>query len=62
MPGRDEASAARKESKPENSATEMAVAMGIELLTEGPHRALQQLGEFGVGHFLRTGVKRTRSE
>lgn len=47
-----EACAARKESKPESSAAEMAAAMGIELLTEKPHRALQQLGELGVGLFF----------
>lgn len=37
---------ARKESKPEGSAVEMAVAMGIELLTEAQYRLLQELGEF----------------
>lgn len=41
-----EARAARKENKPENSAVEMAAAMGIELLTEEAYRALQQLGDF----------------
>lgn len=36
----------RKEHKPENSAMEMAAAMGIELLTEEQYRELQQLGNF----------------
>jgi hypothetical protein len=36
----------RKEFPPENSATEMASAMGIELLTEEQYRGLQQLGVF----------------
>jgi hypothetical protein len=36
----------RKEHKPENSATDMAAAMGIELLTEEQYRELQKLGEF----------------
>lgn len=36
----------RKENKPENSAVDMAVAMGIELLTEADYRALQKLGDF----------------
>ncbi|MBN1202641.1 MAG: DUF4256 domain-containing protein [Anaerolineae bacterium] len=37
---------ARKEHKPENNAVDMAVAMGIELLTEKQNRELQKLGEF----------------
>ena len=41
-----EARDSRKEHKPENSAVEMAAAMGIDLLTEEHYRALQQLGEF----------------
>ena len=41
-----EALEARKNNKPENSATEMASAMGIELLTETQYRELQKLGEF----------------
>jgi len=41
-----EALNARKENKPEGSAVEMALAMGIELLTEEQYRALQQFGEF----------------
>jgi hypothetical protein len=36
----------RKEFKPENSAIDMAAAMGIELLTEEQYRALQKLGNF----------------
>lgn len=36
----------RKEHKPQNSALDMAAAMGIELLTEEQYRALQQLGSF----------------
>lgn len=36
----------RKEFKPKNSATDMAAAMGIELLTEEEYRDLQKLGEF----------------
>src|SRR5262245_46883874 len=36
----------RKENKPENSAINMAAAMGIELLTEEQYRGLQELGNF----------------
>ena len=36
----------RKENKPENSAIDMAAAMGIELLTEEQYRELQKLGDF----------------
>ena len=36
----------RKEHKPENSAIDMAAAMGIELLTEEQYRQLEKLGEF----------------
>ncbi len=36
----------RKAHKPENSALDMAAAMGIELLTEEQYRTLQQLGNF----------------
>jgi hypothetical protein len=36
----------RKEHKPKNSATDMAAAMGIELLTEEQYRELQKLGTF----------------
>jgi len=41
-----EALASRKENKPENSAGDMAAAMGVQLMTEEQYRALQQLGEF----------------
>src|SRR6202045_1410934 len=41
-----EALEARKESKPKDSAVDMATAMGIELLTEEQYRELQKLGEF----------------
>src|ERR1700737_1234838 len=41
-----EALAARKEHKPKNNAIDMAVAMGIELLTEEQYRELQKLGNF----------------
>ncbi|MBI3396668.1 MAG: DUF4256 domain-containing protein [Spirochaetia bacterium] len=36
----------RKEHKPKNSAMDLALAMGIALLTEEEYRALQELGEF----------------
>lgn len=36
----------RKEHKPKNSATDLAAAMGIELLTEEQYRGLQELGQF----------------
>src|SRR5882724_13595746 len=35
----------RKEHKPENNAVDMAMAMGIELLTEEQYRELQKLGD-----------------
>lgn len=41
-----EALDARKENKPENSAIDMAMAMGIEILTEEQYRDLQKLGNF----------------
>jgi len=41
-----EALEARKEHKPKGSATDVAAAMGIELLTEEQYRELQKLGEF----------------
>jgi hypothetical protein len=41
-----EALESRKEHKPENSAMDMAAAMGIELLTEEQYRELQTLGNF----------------
>jgi len=40
-----EALEARKEHKPENSATQMAVDMGIDILTEEQYRELQKLGK-----------------
>ena len=36
----------RKEHKPDNNAIDMADAMGIDLLTEGQYRELQELGDF----------------
>ena len=41
-----EALESRKEHKPENSAVDMAAAMGVELLSEAQYRELQNLGEF----------------
>jgi hypothetical protein len=41
-----EALEARKENKPRDSAVNMALAIGIELLTEEQYRELQKLGEF----------------
>jgi hypothetical protein len=41
-----EALASPKEAKPRNSADELAIAMGIELLTEAQYRELQSHGEF----------------
>jgi class 3 adenylate cyclase len=41
-----EALDARKENKPKNNALDMAVAMGIEILTEEQYRELQKLGNF----------------
>jgi len=38
----------RKEHRPENNAIDMAVAMGIELLTEQQYRFLQTLGKFDM--------------
>ena len=43
-----EAHEARKEFKPENSAIDMAAAMGIELLSEEQYRELQKLGNFDM--------------
>jgi hypothetical protein len=40
-----EALESRKEHKPKDSATDLAAAMGIELLTEEEYRALQKLGD-----------------
>ncbi|WP_461789594.1 DUF4256 domain-containing protein [Pedobacter sp.] len=39
---------ARKEHKPNDSAVNMALEMGIELLDEAQYRQLQQLGEFDL--------------
>jgi hypothetical protein len=41
-----EALASRKANKPANCATDMAAAMGIEILTEAQYRDLQKLGRF----------------
>jgi hypothetical protein len=41
-----DALASRKEHKPKNSAVDMAVEMGIEILSEDQYRELQTLGEF----------------
>ena len=41
-----EALESRKEAKPKDSATNMAAAMGVELLTEEQYRELQKVGEF----------------
>ena len=41
-----EALESRKEHKPKDSAMDMAIAMGTELLTEEQYRELQKLGEF----------------
>lgn len=43
-----EALDSRKENKPKGSATDMAAAMGVELLTEEQYRELQKVGEFDV--------------
>jgi hypothetical protein len=43
-----EALESRKEFKPENSATDMAAGMGIELLSEEQYRELQKLGKFDL--------------
>jgi hypothetical protein len=41
-----EALESRKEHKPKNSAMDIALAMGIEILTEEQYRDLQKLGKF----------------
>ena len=41
-----EALESRKENKPKGNATDMAAAMGIELLAEDQYRGLQKLGHF----------------
>src|ERR1700738_4028843 len=51
-----EALESRKEHKPEDSAINMAAAMGIELLTEEQYRELQKLGNFDTK--TSRGVKR----
>ncbi|GGJ57162.1 DUF4256 domain-containing protein [Deinococcus roseus] len=43
-----EAWESRKEARPENNAVDLALDMGIEILTEEQYRALQQLGEFDL--------------
>lgn len=43
-----EALESRKEHKPQNSALDMAAAMGIEILTEEQYRDLQKLGNFDL--------------
>ncbi len=43
-----EALDSRKEAKPGNCAMDMAMDMGIELLTEEEYRGLQKLGEFDL--------------
>ena len=43
-----EALESRKEHKPENSAMDMAAAMGIELLTAEQYRELQKVGNFDL--------------
>lgn len=42
----NEAQESRKEFKPKNNVSDLAAAMGIELLTEEQYRELQQLGKF----------------
>ena len=43
-----EALESRKEHKPENSALDLAAAIGIELLTEEQYRELQKLGNYDM--------------
>ncbi|WP_026565092.1 DUF4256 domain-containing protein [Bacillus sp. UNC41MFS5] len=43
-----EALESRKQHKPENTAIDLATAMGIELLTEEQYRELQKLGKFDL--------------
>jgi len=43
-----DALASRKEHKPKNSAIDMALEMGIELLSEEQYRELQKLGDFDL--------------
>lgn len=51
-----EALDARKKFKPQGCATELAAAMGVELLTEEQYQVLQRLGEFDTksSSWLRT--------
>ncbi|MBO9573870.1 MAG: DUF4256 domain-containing protein, partial [Chitinophagaceae bacterium] len=42
----DKALQSRKEHKPDNSAMELALTIGIEILNEEQYRYLQQLGNF----------------
>jgi hypothetical protein len=43
-----DALASRKEHKPKNSAIDMSMEMGVEILTEQQYRDLQKLGEFDI--------------
>ncbi len=43
-----EAHEARKENKPANNAMDMAIDMGIEILSEDQYRELQKLGDFDL--------------
>jgi hypothetical protein len=43
-----EALASRKEHKPKTSAVDMALSMGVELLTEEQYRELQKVGNFDL--------------
>ena len=43
-----EALESRKKNRPENSAMDMAAAMGIEILNEEEYRGLQRLGQFDL--------------
>ncbi len=54
-----EALESRKQHKPENSALDMAAAMGIEILTEEQYRELQKVGEFDTktSSWIRTPSK-----
>jgi len=54
-----EALDSRKEAKPENSALDMAAAMGIELLAEEQYLTLQSLGDFDTktSSWLKTPVE-----
>lgn len=43
-----EALVARKENKPQNNAIDMAIEMGIEILTEEQYKKLQKFGKFDI--------------